>query len=258
MRTCSTPQNFDMKRGRSALVLMLMVLLTMAIFWLPVAHASENGKRDSGEKSVDGALATIEVSASKEILQDEVRVVFATQASGSSAADVNRSLSAALDQARAGYTIPGGVDVSTGGFNVYLDYGKDNKPKGWAGRASLVVLSQDLQAVSSVIEHFGKSLAVSSVQFSLSRQARQEQEKALMQDLAKELGQRAGLAAQAFGFKGFEILALDFTGGADFAARPVMQRMASAPMLDSAGPSVTLEPSMTTVEISVTGQIRLR
>lgn len=202
-------------------------------------------------------MATIEVSASKEVLQDQVRVVFSAQANGSTAAEVNRKLSEALDQARAGYVMPAGVEASTGGFNVYLDYGKDNKPQGWIGQASLVVNSQNLESVSAVIEHLGKSLAISSVQFSLSRQARQEQEKSLMQDLAQELGQRAGLAAQAFGFKGFEIVALDFTGRGDFTPRPMMQRVAAAPMLEGAGPVVSLEPSMTAVEVSVTGQIRL-
>lgn len=209
------------------------------------------------DKSKGGAKATIEVSASKEVLQDQVRVVFSAQASGATAADVNRQLSEALNKARSGFEMPQGIEVSTGGFNVYLDYGKDNKPQGWIGRASLVVNSQNLESVSAVIEHLGKSLAVSSVQFSLSRQARQAQEKSLMQDLAQELGQRAGLAAQAFGFKGYEIMALDFTGRGDFSPRPMMQRVAAAPMLEGAGPVVSLEPSMVTVEVSVTGQIRL-
>lgn len=230
----------------------LLPMMTALLLFSPTAQASDDDKRNK-----TGALATIEVSATKEVMQDEVQVVFTAQASGSTAAEVNRKLSDALQQARSHFTMPEGVEVSTGGFNVYLDYGKDNKPKGWTGRASLVVDSKKLEAVSAVIEHLGKSLAVSSVRFSLSRQARQEHEKSLMQDLAQEFGQRAGLAAQAFGFKHFEIMALDFTGGANFSPRPVMQRMAAAPMMAEAGPALTLEPAITTVEISVTGQIRL-
>ena len=227
-------------------------LLAAFLLLLPTAQASDDDKHNKS-----GALATIEASANKEVMQDEVRVVFSSQASGSTAAEVNRKLSDALEQARANFTMPAGVEVSTGGFNVYLDYGKDSKPKGWTGRASLVIVTIDLPAASAVIEHLGKSLAVSSVQFSLSRQARQEHEKSLMQDLAQELGQRAGLAAQAFGFKSFEIVALDFTEGANFSSRPVIERMAAIPMMAKAGPEVRLEPAMTTVEISVTGQIRL-
>ncbi|MCD8516512.1 MAG: SIMPL domain-containing protein [Burkholderiaceae bacterium] len=234
------------------LKLSLVVASVACLSLSPMVHASDDSHRDG-----KGAVATIEVSASKEVLQDQVQVVFSAQASGGTAAEVNRNLSDALSQARANFTMPDGIEVSTGGFNVYLDYGKDNKPRGWTGRASLVVNGKKLESVSAVIEHLGKSLAVSSVQFSLSRDARRDQEKALMQDLAHELGQRAGLAAQAFGFKSFEIMALDFTGGMDFSSRPTMQRMAATPMMADTGPAVTLEPSMTTVEISVTGQIRL-
>jgi predicted secreted protein len=217
-----------------------------------VAHAAGDG---SGHKN--GAMATIEVSAAKEVLQDQVRVVFSAQAVGSTAAEVNRKLSDALNQARANFKIPAAVELSTGGFSVYLDYGKDNKPKGWAGRASLVVDSKALESVSLVIEHLGQSLAISSVQFSLSRDARREQQNLLMQDLAAEFAARAALAAQAFGFSGYHVVALDFTDGADFSARPTMQRMVAAPLMADAGPAVTLEPSMTSVEISVKGQIGL-
>ncbi|UOD50719.1 SIMPL domain-containing protein [Orrella daihaiensis] len=228
----------------------LLALLTAIWFTsAPHAQASDDNK---------DAMATMEVLASASVLQDQVRVVFSTQASASTPAQVNRKLSENLSQAREGLTLPQTVELSSGGFNVYLDYGKDNKPRGWTGRASLVVQSKELESVSAVIEHLGKSLAVSSVQFSLSREARRAQEQALMKDLAKELRERAALATEAFGFKGFEIVALDFTGGANFSARPAMQRIAAAPMLGEAGPSLTLEPSLTTVEISVTGQIRLR
>ena len=237
---------FGVNRQWSAVAAVTIFLLS------PLAQATDENHRDK-----KGALATIEVSASKAVLQDEVQVVFTTQATGATAAEVNRALSDALNQARTNLAVPDGVEISTGGFNVYLDYGKDNKPRGWTGRASLVVDSKKLESVSVVIEHLGKSLAVSSVRFSLSREARREQEKTLMQDLAQELGQRAGLAAQAFGFERFEIMALDFAGGADFSARPVMQRMAAVPTMADAGPALTLEPSMTTVEISVTGQVRL-
>jgi hypothetical protein len=37
-----------------------------------------------------------------------------------------------------------------------------------------------------------------------------------------------------------------------------MQRMDAAPMVGESGPKLSLDPSMTTVEIRVTGQIRMQ
>ena len=236
---------FQCQSARSGLS---MIVMAVALLVAPLAYASD------GES---GAVATIEASTTKQVLQDEVRVTFNAQATGATASEVNRELAAAIDGARHGFTVPEGVDVSTGDFSVFLDFGQDRQPKGWAGRASLQVNSTNLDEASRVIEHFGKTLAVSSLQFSLSRDARRDQEKQLMAELASEFADRATAATQAFGFQGYELIGLDFTGGANFSPRPMMQRMDTAPMVGASGPVLSLEPSMTTVEISVNGQIRM-
>ena len=224
------------------------LVLGVAVFATPVAHASDD----------DGAVATIQAATVKQVLQDEVRVTFSTQATGTTAPEVNRKLAAALDGARNGFQVPEGVEVSTGNFSVFLDYGKDNQPKGWTGRASLAVVSTNLDEASTVIEHFGKTLAVSSLRFSLSREARQAYEKQMMKDLAGDFADRAKAATEAFGFEDYDLIGLDFTGGANFSPRPMMQRMDAVSMRGEAGPDLSLEPSMTEVEISVTGQIRMK
>ncbi len=209
----------------------------------------------AGQK--EAATATIQASATQEVMQDAVRVVMGTRVTGASAAEVNQALSEALSQARAGLKVADSVQVSSGNFSAFPSYDKEGKLIGWGGNASLVIDSQNLQGVSAAIEHLGRSLAVSSIQFSLSDTARKAHEKTLMQDLANEFKERATLAAQAFGFDGYEVMALDF-GRADMGLRPGMQRMMATPMMADAGPQVTLEPSSTVVEISVVGRVRLR
>lgn len=233
--------------GASQRVGLMALSLVAMLVAVPLAHASKD----------DTAVATIQASASKEVVQDEVRVVMGTRVTGSSAAEVNQMLSQALTQARAGLDVKPEVTIASGNFSAFPSYDKEGKVTGWAGNASLVITSQDLVAVSGVIEHLGRSLAVSSIDFSLSQSARQAYEKSLMQDLANEFKERADLAAQAFGFKGYEVVALDFAR-AEMGARPMMQRTMAAPMLADAGPAVTLEPAMTTVEVSVLGRVRLR
>lgn len=231
----------------TALTVVLGLVLGLLVLTAPLAHASKD----------DSAVATISASASKEVVQDEVRVVMGTRVSAASAAEANQRLSQALTQARDGLQSKSSVMISSGNFSAFPSYDKDGKVTGWAGNASLVVSGQDLEAVAAVIEHLGKSLAVSSIEFSLSQSARQAYEKSLIEDLAQAFKERATVTAQAFGFKRYEVVALDFAG-ADMGSRPMMQRMAAAPMMADAGPPVTLEPSMTAVEVSVIGRIRLR
>ena len=242
------PVNQSLYQRRGALSALSPLVMAVALLAAPLVQASD---RDVG------AVATIEASTMKQVLQDEVRVTFSTQATGATAPEVNRQLAAAIDQARQGFAVPDGVEVSTGNFSVFLDYGKDRQPQGWAGRASLEARGTNLDDASRVIEHFGKTLAVSSLRFSLSREAQREQEKQLMTELAREFADRATAATQAFGFEGYELIGLDFTGGANFSPQPMMQRMDASPVVGAVGPDMSLEPSMTTVEISVNGQIRM-
>jgi len=247
----ATPMDQSLCQHRGLLGGLSMLVMGAVLLAAPSVEAVEASDRDAGP------VATIEASTMKQVLQDEVRVTFSTQATGASAPEVNRQLAAVIDQARQGFTVPEGVEVSTGNFSVFLDYGKDRQPQGWVGRASLEARGTNLDDASRVIEHFGKTLAVSSLRFSLSREAQREQEKQLMAELAREFADRATAATQAFGFEGYELIGLDFTGGASFSPRPMMQRMDASPMVGAAGPDLSLEPSMTTVEISVNGQIRM-
>jgi predicted secreted protein len=224
-----------------------MCVLGAALLAMPVAKASDD----------QDAVATIEASTAKQVVQDEVHVTFSTQAEGKTAPAVNRKLAATLDQARQGYEVPDGVEISSGPFNVYLDHSTDNQSQGWIGRASLQLVSTDFDQASLAIEHFGQTMAVSSLGFSLSRQARQAYERQLMDDLAKDFAQRAMAASQAFGFKGYVLEALDFTNSANISPRLTMQRMDAAASVGESRSRLSLEPSMSTVEIRVTGRVRM-
>lgn len=242
----AAPHQFKSHRQSMHMAVIVWVL-GAALLTMPVAKASDDG----------GAMATIEASTVKQVMQDEVRVTFSVQATGTTAPEVNRKLAAALDQAQQGFEVPTSVEVSSGPFNVYLDYGKDNKPQGWVGRASLQLVSTDLDQASMTIEHLGQTMAISSLGFSLSRQARLVHERQLMDDLARDFRDRAKAATDAFGFQGYTIEALDFTNGAHMSPRLTMQRMDAAPMVGQSGPKLSLTPSMTRVEIRVTGQVHM-
>lgn len=202
-------------------------------------------------------VATIEATVKQEVRQDYVRVSFQTRAAADSAANVNTTLSQALEKAQRDLQMPDGVSVSTGGFSVYPNYDKDGVVKGWAGRAGLIVTGKNLDGVTRVIAHLGKTLAIGSIQFSLSPEARQEQEQLLFKQLGQAFKQKAKMTAEAFGFERFEIRSLNFLKNRGVAPMSTMN-LASPRMSGASGPNVSLEPAMTTVSLSVTGRISLK
>lgn len=201
--------------------------------------------------------ATLQAVSTEQILQDYVRAELTARATAATAAIVNQQLAKSLEAARIGLKLPADVTLSTGAFSTYPDYAKDGGVKGWVGRASVVVAGKNLQGVATAIEHLGKTLAVGSIQFSLSPEARLLKQRELLKKLGQTFKEKATVTAESFGFSSYKILSLDFTRANDNGPTPVMSRMNAAPMLGSSGPSVALEPSMTSVSVRVTGRISL-
>lgn len=225
-------------------------LVSWGILLAPVAVLADADKSNQ-------PVATIEAAASQDVPQDFVRATVFATATGKTAAEVNATLAKRLDEAKRGVLVPDGVTMSTGQFSTYLDYNDKREVVGWTGRASLAISGKNLSGVADVLSRVGQSLAIGSVWFSLSPEARREQEQALLKTLSKAFNDKATAVTTAFGFGSYEVMTLNFSENDSGRAMPMYARAAS-PRIDAQGPSISLEPALTTVRIEVTGQIRLK
>jgi predicted secreted protein len=201
-------------------------------------------------------LATLDAAVSQEVLQDHVQATAYATAKGTTAAEVNAALTKALDEARRGVPVTRGVVVSTGQFSTYLEYNDKREVTGWTGRAGLVISGKNLQGVAAVLSQVSQTLAIGSVRFSLSPEARREQEQALLKTLAQAFRDKAQAVTAAFGFGSYEIVTLNFSDSAVGRPMPVFSRAAS-PSAVSASTDVSLVPALARVSLTVAGQIRL-
>lgn len=220
------------------------------------SHTSQGSNSSNSSGASRGVAASLQASASKEVLQDEVRVIFAHQAKGSSAAEVNRALAEVLDQARASIKDKSGFTLSSGSFRTSPSYDKNGKTDGWQGRAELVLTASDLAAAETAAGILGAQLAISNIQFSLSETRRKQAEQSLLTEVAKAFRDRAKAAAKAFGFERYRILSLDFGGPGFSGAGPVLMRSA-APMSAAASDPIKLsfDPALVKVTIDVSGKV---
>lgn len=210
-----------------------------------VSHASQ------------AVTASLQASASKQLLQDEVRIVFAHDTKGKTAAEVNRILAQAIEQARGAVKNTNGFSLSNGSFRTSPIYNKDGRTDGWQGRAELVLTSKDLTAAESALGVLGAQLAISSIQFSLSGAKRKEEEQALLTEVAQAFQTRAQAAALAFGFKTYKIISLDLNSPSGASNGPMLMRSTS-PMSTSnvADPvKLALEPAQVLVTVDVSGKV---
>jgi predicted secreted protein len=224
----------------------VMTLLTLAM---------STGLSASQEKNA--VTASLQASASQQVLQDEIRVFFSQETKGGTATQVNRALAQALEQARASVKDLTGFKLSSGSFRTSPSYNKEGKTDGWQGRAELVLTSSDLTAAESAAGLLATKLAVSNMQFSLSAPKRRQEEQKLMTEVAQAFRDRAQAAAVAFGFERYKILSLDFGGPGGSGSGPMLMRSA-APMSAPAADKIkfSFEPSLVQVTIDVSGKVK--
>jgi predicted secreted protein len=217
--------------------------------------AMSTGLSASQEKNA--VTASLQASASQQVLQDEIRVFFSQETKGGTAAQVNRALAQALEQARASVKDLTGFKLSSGNFRTSPSYDKEGKTDGWQGRAELVLTSNDLAAAEGAAGLLATKLAVSSMQFSLSASKRRQEEQKLLIEVAQSFRDRAQAAALAFGFERYQILSLDFGGPGGSGSGPMLMRSAapiSAPAADKI--KFSFEPSFVQVSIDVSGKVK--
>ena len=87
----------------------------------------------SASQGANDVTASLQASASQQVLQDEIRVVFAHEAKGNTAAEVNRVLAQALEQARASVKDLTGFKLSSGSFRTSPSYTKRERQTGGKG-----------------------------------------------------------------------------------------------------------------------------
>ncbi|HLO96597.1 MAG TPA: SIMPL domain-containing protein [Burkholderiaceae bacterium] len=205
----------------------------------------------------------LSATASVEVARDTLGVVFSTSKDGSNAAAVQLALKQALDAALAEakkIAKPGQVEVQTGNFSLYPRYGSKNGQtyiNGWQGSAELVVEGKNISAISELTGRIG-SMSIARVGYSLSKEAREQQESAVVAQAIAQFKARASDYVKQFGFSAYDIgevsVSTQDAGPVPMAA-PSLRMKAAGAVLDEALP---VETGKATVSVSVNGSVVMK
>lgn len=130
------------------------------------------------------------------------------------------------------------VKVATGALQTWPVYSDKNKLTGWRTRATLTLNSRDFAAAQKLIGELQALMMIENVGFSVSPEARAQQENALIGEALSAFRERAALVQQGFGARGWKVVNVNLStsGGAPerfavFKARAMVADAAPAPEL---------------------------
>jgi predicted secreted protein len=213
-------------------------------------------------------VVSLSASASVEVTNDWLTIVFSTSRDGVDANAVQTQLKQALDtalvEARKSAR-PGQLEVQTGAFQLFPRYAPPN-PKatgaaaavsisGWQGSTELIVQGRDTQAITQLAGRI-QTLTIARVGFSLSREAREKVEADVTAQAIARFKLRAEGVAKAFGMGSYSLREVAVSG--DEPSQPVQRTLmrAQSAMVASQD-ALPAEAGKALVTSNVSGSVQL-
>jgi predicted secreted protein len=207
---------------------------------------------------------TLQASASAKVKQDTVNMTLAVEIQAQDQSTAGKKLSALLEDVMKGTKGVKNVDARTGAYNVWPVTNTNNKVVGWRGQGHIVLESKDFQAAAALAATVADKAAISNIDFFLSHEGREAEERKLLAQAAGAFHERALAAAKAFGFSGYRVSQLDLSGGSasePLASNYSARTMAGLPMLGKDAKTdvtVPLQAGEVNVSVGVSGRIFLQ
>jgi|WetSurMetagenome_2_1015567.scaffolds.fasta_scaffold22571_4 predicted secreted protein len=220
---------------------------------LLVVAAAAPAQTPAAPQNVVGLSA----SASVEVAQDLLTVVFSTTREGRDAAGVQGELKQALDAALAearSVAQPGQIDVQTGNFALLPRYSAKGALDGWQGRAELIVDGRDVAAIARLTGRVA-TMSIARVGFSLSRAARDKAEAEASTQAIARFRDQAGRVSREFGFGGWSVREVSLASDAPSRGIVPMLRAQAARTVDDA--VLPVEAGRTVVTATVSGSVQM-
>jgi len=210
------------------------------------------------QKDPEGVVS-LNSNATIQVPNDWIAVQFSTSKEGTDAnavqAALKEALGAALAQARAVAKPDGHVEVQGGGFSLQPRFNNKGVVNGWTGTTSLLVQGRDM---GTIAELAGKvqSMTVGSLDYSVSREAREKVEGELAAQAIARFRAKAGDYAKAFGYSGFVVREVNVNIDRGQPPRPFM--MQAKAMAASVSEPLPVEAGSGTVTANVNGSVQLK
>lgn len=202
---------------------------------------------------------TLSASGHVEAPQDWLTVRLGLTREGADAGAVQNQLRTAIEAALAtarSQTRAQQMEVRSGAFGVSPRYGRDGKINGWQGSAELVLEGRDVPLITTTAGKLS-TLTVSSVGFSLSREARRRLESEVQAQAIERFRARAAEVTQAFGFSSYTLGSVSISS-TDEGGRPMPRMMAMEARGAMADAPLPVQAGTDTVSVTVSGSIQVR
>ncbi|WP_085314662.1 SIMPL domain-containing protein [Derxia lacustris] len=252
------PPVLDPRRWRAARRSLTALCLGAAL--VAGAQAADAPRAADGSTAAAGTVALLRAQAEAQFDNDEARVAFYAQEQGADRAQVAASVNRRMREATAALKAADpSAELRSAGYSMSPSYNKNGQPNGWTARQDLSLVTRNLKSLEATVQRAQAQVAVQSVSFGLSREARLKAEAQLFDQAFADLRARIANVARALGRKPELALIeqLDFDGG-DAAPAPRAFAMAARGAVPEAADAPSFEAGDSTRSLSFLARVRIQ
>lgn len=152
-------------------------------------------------------MVALQASASRQVSNDEMSAVLSIEKSHKAPNELANQVNQALNFAKTTAKKYPSVQFKTGTQNTYPIYDNNNrKLKEWRNESSVVLESQDFEAMSKLIAELQSQFQLEDMSFSVSEQQRKKVEDELLVEVSKNFQSRASILRQAWNKAGYDLV----------------------------------------------------
>ncbi|HEV2612570.1 MAG TPA: SIMPL domain-containing protein [Noviherbaspirillum sp.] len=192
-------------------------------------------------------MLNFDAYARSEVPNDEMLVNLAVERKGADIGALNEAVIGAMRSIISEAKAVPAVNSKLGHISTNPNY-VNNAQDGWVVRGDVVLDSNDMKALGQLAGRLGRDHQISGVSFRLSENARRMEESALLPQAAANFKRKAAEAANAFGFKNYQIKQITLNRPGEF--RHIVNYGTVVPASTSAIPAAR---GNTEVIVTVTG-----
>jgi len=219
---------------------LMRCLLVLPMFCAAVASPAD-------EEKVLFNRVYLDAQAERQVPNDEMRVVLATEHQGKSPADlaerVNRDMSWALDVVKSVKE----VAAASGSYRTFPLY-ENNLIVGWSATQELELTSTSMSRLTELTGKLQERLQVRDMQFRPTKATRDQHQEELMEEALAAFKRRAEIVSRHMPTKDYRIVELHVNAGGG--PQPVMYERAMMKMDTGSQPAVEAGTSLLIVTVS--------
>ncbi len=201
-------------------------------------------------------ILELSASAISEVPADIAVVTLTVVREGTDVAALTQEADAVLNRALTeGRTTPT-VTGASGGFSTQPRTDRQGNTTGWSVHGDLIFRSHDFAALGKLAGRLtgaGYGMQVTSSNFEVSQELRQNEEGELINRAIAAFKVKANVATKALGYASWTIREVKVGSDGNVGARPMMARAMTA-----GSTSMPLEPGRVSLDVEVTGSVQMR